>query len=247
VVATVEAPDGTAAPALVVQRFGKGRSAALLVGDMWRWAMRQTDENSDNQDLQQAWRQLVRWIVSDVPRRVELKVDHPGNPAQPVLLSVTVRDPEFLPLDNAAVELKVTSPKGAEFLLTAEPGGGEAGVYTTSYWPREEGSYRVQAVVRAPDGSKLPTVESGWTAEPAAGEYKSLLPNRQLLEDLARRTGGEVIQIEELDDFVDSLPNRQIPVTEKWVYPVWHQPWVLTFAVLCLCAEWGLRRWRGLP
>lgn len=245
VLATVEGPDGTSAPALVVQRFGKGRSAALLIGDMWRWAMRREDK--DSQDLQQTWRQLVRWIVSDVPRRVELDVDQPDDPAQPVELNVTVRDPEYLPLDNATVELEIVSPGGKEFKLTAEPSAGEAGVYSTSYWPRDEGGYRVEAVVRGPDGSRLPTAEAGWTAQPAAGEYKSLQPNRALLDDLADRTGGEIVHLDALDDFVTSLPNRQIPVTETWVYPVWHQPWVLTFAIACLCAEWGLRRWRGLP
>ena len=29
--------NGTAHPALVTQRFGSGRSAALLIGDLWRW------------------------------------------------------------------------------------------------------------------------------------------------------------------------------------------------------------------
>jgi hypothetical protein len=28
---------------------------------------------------------------------------------------------------------------------------------------------------------------------------------------------------------------------------VWHQPWVFLLAILCLTAEWGLRRWKGLP
>ena len=26
-------------PAIVTQRFGKGRTAAALVGDLWRWSM----------------------------------------------------------------------------------------------------------------------------------------------------------------------------------------------------------------
>jgi hypothetical protein len=34
---------------------------------------------------------------------------------------------------------------------------------------------------------------------------------------------------------------------ESWSQPAWHTPVVFALAVLCLAAEWGLRRWRGLP
>ena len=40
---------------------------------------------------------------------------------------------------------------------------------------------------------------------------------------------------------------RHADVTEPYVSPVWHQPWVFLLAILCLTAEWGLRRWKGLP
>ena len=37
VLAHVQSPDGTMHPALVAQTFGQGRSASLLIGDLWRW------------------------------------------------------------------------------------------------------------------------------------------------------------------------------------------------------------------
>ena len=44
------------------QRFGAGRTGALLVGDMWRWAMRR--ETADEQELEKMWRQTMRWLVA---------------------------------------------------------------------------------------------------------------------------------------------------------------------------------------
>ena len=35
VLAQVSSPGGAPTPALVVQQFGRGRTAALLVGDLW--------------------------------------------------------------------------------------------------------------------------------------------------------------------------------------------------------------------
>jgi len=36
-------------------------------------------------------------------------------------------------------------------------------------------------------------------------------------------------------------------VMETWSYPLWHKPVVLLFALGCLVAEWGIRRWKGMP
>ncbi len=40
VVATIDANDSQHLPGLVAQQIGSGRSAALVVGDLWRWGMR---------------------------------------------------------------------------------------------------------------------------------------------------------------------------------------------------------------
>ena len=63
---------------------------------------------------------------------------------------------------------------------------------------------------------------------------------------LAKKTGGEVIPLSKLEEFVANLPRRQAPIRESWSFPVWHQPAVFLLALLCFAAEWGLRRWKGL-
>jgi hypothetical protein len=67
-----------------------------------------------------------------------------------------------------------------------------------------------------------------------------------MLEQLAKQTGGEVISTDGLNQFVSGLPNRKIPVTETWTYPLWHQSSVFLFVFGCLVGEWGLRRWKGM-
>jgi hypothetical protein len=64
---------------------------------------------------------------------------------------------------------------------------------------------------------------------------------------MARETGGEVITPQQLERFVADLPNRKIPITEHWIYPLWHRPLMFLVAIGLLIGEWGLRRWRGLP
>ena len=58
-------------PALVVQPFGRGRVGAVLISDLWRWNLQRKDHKES--DLDKAWRQTVRWLVSDVPQPVEVE------------------------------------------------------------------------------------------------------------------------------------------------------------------------------
>ena len=245
VFATVETAERTDIPALVAQRFGKGRSAALLIGDMWRWAMRRKD--GENQDLPQLWRQTMRWLVSDVPRQVDVQIIKPEDPTEPVQVAVTAHDEEFKSLDNAEVTLTLVGPDGKTVPLSVDPSDEKPGVYTASYWPNQSGGYRVTADVAFPDGTDLGKRTTGWTSDPAAVEFEHLQPNRKMLKRIANESGGEVILLDDLNHFVASLPDRKVPITEQWVYPLWHRPWVLLFALVCLCGEWGLRRWKGLP
>lgn len=229
-------------PALVTQRFGKGRSAALMVGDMWRWSLRR--EKTEADDLAQLWRQVTRWLVSDVPRRVDVILS-PFVPGKPIHIEVHARDEEFRSLDNANVSLTIVTPDKDELTLDALATD-RSGIYVGEYWPKVDGCYQVVAQVTTEDGTLVGTRTTGWAAEPAAAEFETLVPNRNRLKQIAKSTGGEVIDIDNLEGFVKSLPNRKIPIKEPWVYPLWHHPLVFGFAIVCLCGEWGLRRWRGL-
>ena len=113
--------------------------------------------------------------------------------------------------------------------------------------PREPGAYRAQVFAAAPDGSEVGQAQTGWTADPAAEEFQDLQPNADLLDRIAKATGGQVVQASDLNDFVNTLPTRKADITEPYIRPLWHQSWVFLLAMLCLTAEWGLRRWRGLP
>jgi uncharacterized membrane protein len=277
VIASVTDSRGNAFPALVAQRFGNGRSAALAVGDFWHWGLR---SENHQRDLAKAWRQLLRWLVADVPERVNLQVEQqPGDPNQAVLLQVRARDQKFQPLDNADVTLTV-QPVGPAALrsqqsarnllpqapapitpdiartgevagprsirLRAEPALSEPGLYQATYIPREATGYYVEATITNAVGAQVGRAEAGWTSDLAADEFRSLKPNRSLLEMIAQKTAGEIVAADKLDEFVRGLPNRKVPITESWSFPVWHRASVFLFALICFVLEWGIRRWKGL-
>lgn len=253
ILAAVQDNVGKIYPALVVQHFGYGRTAALTIGDMWRWGFR--DEHM-MRDLEKSWRQTMRWLVADVPERVELRAEPTRQDGQrAVRLKVRTRDAAFKPLDNASVQVSVRflpQPGSAnavasqEIKLTAEPSLSEPGLYETMFVPHEAGGYQAMAVATDANGVTVGTVVAVWANDFAAEEFASLKPNRELMEKLARQTGGEVIEEDKLAAFAKSLPNRRAPVMETTAQPIWHTPWVFLLALACFVIEWGMRRRSGL-
>jgi len=252
IIATAADATGKGYPALVTQRFGRGRSAALMIGDVWRWGMQNPEAR---RDMEKSWRQLVRWLISDVPKRVDLAVEPLAEEAAgAVKLQVRVRDEKFQPLDDATVSLEIepvlsdasTATTNA-LRLRAEPSLAEAGAYEATYVSRNTGGYRALARVVNAVGAEVGQAEAGWSTDLMAEEFRSLQPNTALLEAIASRTRGEVISAAKLDDFARGLPNRRAPVMEAWTTPAWHTPVLFGFALACLVSEWGLRRWKGMP
>ena len=247
VMASVLGEGGKRIPALVVQRYGYGKSAALLVGDMWRWQMAGKGKRDD---LPRAWRQIIRWLVTDVPRRIELTTSaDSGASGLGRKLTVRARNEEFKPLGFANVELSVM-PWGEESKavdLSVEAAASEAGAFESIYIPREEGGYVAKAIVRDENGKSIGNVEAGWASNPAADEFRSLQPNIALMQDIANRTGGRVLDISELKEWARELPSKQSPVMDSFQTPLWHLPWMFAAAMLLLVAEWWMRRRHWLP
>ncbi len=248
-VAVVEGADEEPLPAFVVQRIGNGRSAALTVGDIWRWGLQDVEAR---EDMDKFWRQALRWLVADVPERIEIRIaDERDESTDAVQLRVRVRDRKFEPMDNISVAIEVDQAEGQTLRLTAQPISGESGLFESTYVPRVSGGYLARATVADANGAEIGGGEVGWATDLEAREFRSIKANRPLLEQIARQTGGRIVEIDELEDFARSLPNREVPITTAWVRPVWDLPGILPTVFLlllvCLAVEWALRRWKGMP
>jgi uncharacterized membrane protein len=261
-------------PALVVQRFGKGRTAALCVGDLWRWRLHEglrklhglgstttdldsggvvtpgEDPEEDLGDHARASRQMVRWLVADVPRRMDLEVrEQPALGTGNVKLTAFVRGVDFEARENADVKFVVTGPDGQTFELTGEPSDQDSGMFEVNVAAAQSGAWKVTVTaVLSDDGETAPLVAStGWASQPDQKELKSVQVDRAFLEAVAKSTGGRTLELDQLEDFVDSLPQSSAPLVEVWSWPIWHSWWVFVVAMACIGTDWTLRRRRGLP
>ncbi len=248
--ATVNDGEGHDQPAMVMQRFGSGKTAAMMLADSWRWPMRR--KTHEDPDAGQFWRQVSRWLVNDVPQRVQVRVQPATDQPGLFHIETQVLNEMYLPLDNARVTIEINraNPSIANEKASMSPvqsvvSSERAGQYDSSYFTRETGGFLVTARVVAQDGAEIGVANAGWSSQPGQSEFRSWQMDRRGLEHLASTSGGEVIDPSSLESFTASLQSRKVPVTERWRYPLWHQPWVMLMALICLCTDWGLRRLRG--
>ena len=239
--------EGQTMLGLATQPYGNGRTAAMMIGDWWRTHLRTDSATGDAaaDDPQQTWRQIVRWITGQVPRRVEIDVEPDPTSSNLAHFTVNVRDEVFRPLENARVELEFDPRQSDPTRIVARPSGTSLGVYEADFVVDRPEGVRVTAHVTTADGNPLEKSHTGWVADPRARELRQLGLDRQRLERIAQNSGGRVIQADEIDGWVDGLAERPSLVAETWVYPLWHQPWVMLAAIVCLCVAWGLRRMKG--
>lgn len=249
VAAIIDNDRGQQFPALVVQRFGNGRTGALTIGDLWRWGLR---ESQMHDDMNKFWRQILRWLIADVPEQISIRaIKKQDNVNQPVVLQVRVRDKDFEPMDNVSVVIEIRDPRDQTTKLNAEPVFNETGVFEATYIPRHNDGYLARAWVTDAKNSEIDNTQTGWTTDLDALEFCSIKVNRPLLENIAQRTNGRIIELDELDQFAHSLPSRSAPITEIWIRPLWDlrriSLSIFLVILLCLTGEWTLRRWRGMP
>ena len=203
-------------------------------------------EGSGPSPLFQAWRQMIRWMIADVPKSIQMQLGESRGSSKVANILVQVKGTDFKSVDNAIVKISVTSPSGTTIVADAEASPKTAGQYDGIYVAEEEGVYSATAEVASPDGSKLGTTQLGWVYQPSATEFQSLGENVANLQTIADETGGSMVNWSDLDSFVANVPAARMPVTETKIYPLWHQSWVLISALACICFEWGLRRRYGM-
>lgn len=244
ILATVVDSENRTLPALVTQRYGEGKTAALTIGDIWRWAMKDAEQQ---QEVAKAWRQLLRWVVAEVPSRVEMTLSAEADGGLPLTqLAVRVRDDSFAAQDDATVMLTVTDLDGTTTAIPGDPSLEEPGLFTAEYISEDSAGYKIEAEVLDGAGLVIGTDEVARSFNPAAQEFAHIGANPEPLRRIAEATGGEMLSLADIGQLPGLLKDLDLPVVEIRQTPLWHTPWLFLIALACFLGEWALRRRQGV-
>lgn len=227
-------------PALAVRRYGRGHTAVIAATDLWRWGLR--DANS-HADMDKTWRQLTRWLLSDVPRPLAVKVEIA---ASGQMITTRLLGEDFLPAESGGIALRVRRPDETWTTLSPRPSAETPGILESLHTDTAPGPYLAEATSRASGNRPAQTASTGWVVNALQDEYIALQPDMEAMKRLAAATGGRVLASDGLNEFVKSLDELPVPITETRSEPLWHSPWWLAAALGCFIGEWALRRWKKL-
>ena len=235
---------GLTRPLLVSQRYGRGRVLALGAQDDWLWQMH-ADIAVDDSTHELLWRQMLRWLVNDVPDRVEVVTDEESGPGDAVPLRAIVRDSGYLRRNGVAVTAVVAGPAGAAQDVSFDWAVDRDGEYAGSFVPVADGVQEVR--VRAIVGGDTTTSPAAYVrvAEPVE-EYFGAERRDVLLEQLARETGGRSYVPQRAAEIARDLTYSSSGATAVRRLDLWDAPLALLLLLSLLGGEWALRRARGL-
>ncbi len=246
-VLAVTTAGGLARPLIAVQRYGDGRSMVFSGEASWRWKMERPLEDRLYDTF---WRQAARWLSAPSPDPVAVDVDPDLSPGRAATIGVTVRDEQFQPIRDASVEVVVRGDGGAEEVLHPSLADAARGRYTAAWQPPAKGLFHVRARVSRPaslrGAARQPlSVDRDVLAGGADGETMDPRVHEDVLARIAERSGGRLINSDDLSPLVQTLRARAAASPTTAVQELWHGPWTFFTIVGLLAAEWTLRRrWR---
>jgi uncharacterized membrane protein len=236
--------SGPRRPLLAYQRFGRGRVVALAAQDVWLWQMHASVAVTDSTH-EVFWRQMLRWLVSEVPDRVEGVVSQESATGDAIPVRAIVNDSGFFRANNARVTGTVTAPNGTTSALALDWAVDRDGEYLSTFVPGEIGVHQVSlmAVVGGDTVRSKPTFVR--VAEPT-DEYFGAEMRAALLRQISSQTGGAYYSPESAADLARDLAYSPSGATIVKKNDLWDMPVVCLVALLALGAEWILRRRWGL-
>ncbi len=229
---------------LAFERYGRGKSIALPVHDSWQWQMH-ASIRVDDQTYENFWRQMLRWLVDGVPDPVESRtLTDRIEAGQPVGLTADVVDPRFVELNDADVVAHVKSPSGNTTDVQLQWTGERSGEYHASFPTDQDGWYEAR-VDATRDGKPVGTSITHVRAAPDDAEYFDAAMHAQLLQRIARETGGRFYTADAIGSLAEDLKYSGRGVTAVEERELWHMPFLLLVLLVTTCTEWALRRhWR---
>lgn len=237
--------DGvTTRPLLAYQRYGRGKAIVFGAQDSWLWQM-EASIPVDDQTHETFWRQMLRWLVSDAPDRVETLVAEESGPGEGITLRAAVSDSAFLRANGATVQGTVTTPDGVTQPVTLEWSVERDGEYRTTYVPDGTGVHEVR--LRSVMGRDTVQGEPGYVrVAPSTSEYFGAELRPALLRQVAEETGGRYYPAARALDVAEDMVYSPSGATVVERQDLWDMPVLLGLLLAALGAEWTLRRRRGV-
>ena len=246
--------DGQARPLVVVKQQGAGRVAVVLSDTLWRWRVASPGWTGRLSPYDTFWGQLLDWLAPDQEGvqsggRIELTSEHPfyrqgdkvpiqaewiGKGAAPFKsLDLTIKDPSG-----------ASKPLVLQAAVWRNPDDRRVNGFRGEIDATTTGIYEVEVQAAWDGGEARSNMRIAVAASPE--ERRSEAPDADFLHSIARQSGGACFARGEADKWLELLPQPRRLTEREVVTDIWNHPLAAALLLGLLCAEWWIRRRRGL-
>jgi len=238
-----DAPEREASyPLIAWQQSGTGKSMFVATDQLWRLRFKHGDEYHAR-----FWGQAIQFLalyrLLGANQRVRIEVQPEGSEhptGQRIEVVTNVLDERYRPSDakSYTVYADRLSDPPEETPLVLRPVPGIDGLYRGSFTPVIAGRYEIRA--GGEDRESANTV--ALTVKPAERETLEPRARRDLLEQMAARSGGRCLSISEVPALAGHVRGRTRTVTLHKERSLWDLWAVLALFLALGAVEWYLRR-----
>ena len=223
-----------------------GRKNMVFLGEnIWRMRTHSYLETESFEYFDDWLINNLKWLtVADDKRKFKvLPSKRVFTGSEPAILKGQVYDDSYQPLPGVDIKVVLRDPAGKEndFYLK-ETGQAQ---YSLDLYNLTEGTYSYRAEGRKAD-RVIGTDQGSFSVGKSNIEHLQLQANKDLMQQIALRTGGEFIyarNIEELPDKIKALPGFKPDADFRNLRQnLTHFPWILGLILLLLCTEWVVRK-----
>lgn len=258
-------PQAGIMPIFACQSYGKGRTFAFAPDTTADWGRLFESQwgEGDNRYFRRFWRNVVRWLTenSNSGRRMQIETDkviyRSGQPVQITArvlneqaretvdyqLQASLKPDQPYP-DQAIPQSSPLSPDANGISYHAELETDSLSGSLDHGSPGVLPAYQLE-VVATQNGTEISRAATRIMILPDLHELTQPRADAELLEDLARKTGGKrLLTAADLTSLLQELP----VIPGKTIIsrqPLWDAPWLWLLIVGLLGLEWSLRRLTG--
>ena len=231
-------------PLLLSQRYGRGTTYLMGTASTWRWRMRLPHEDERHRTF---WRQLLHAVAAGAPSRSTLTTERKVyDDERRVAVQAELRDEEFKPIDNAAVEVTAVDEQGESTVMPMQHSAQGEGRYVATVDANATGLYRFEMKARVGE-KQLGSAATHVRRNEGVLEHFATYQHRALLERVAQATGGRYWQLDQLAELSEAIRYSKAGILERQTLELWNLPAVFLLLLALKSAEWLLRRrWQRL-
>ncbi len=246
--------DGQARPLVVVKQQGAGRVAVVLSDTLWRWRVASPGWTGQLSAYDTFWGQMLDWLAPDQEGllgggRLELtqaQAFYRQGETVAVMAEWIGKGPApfALPAMSVKTPAGTTRPLVTKPAVWRNPDGRRVTGFRAEVDAEITGIHEVEAHASWQGGETRATTRIAVATSPE--ERRGEAPDSDLLREIARQSGGGYFTRTESEKWIQALPRAQRQSQREVVSDIWNHPLAVLLLFGCLCAEWWLRRHRGL-